>query len=45
MTKALAFGQNYSPAGGHRPVRRPGTVGGYWLRWGCAQADGGSPNL
>ena len=28
MTKALAFGQNYSPAGGHRPVRRPGTGGG-----------------
>ena len=28
MTKALAFGQNYSSEGGHRPVRRPGTRGG-----------------
>jgi len=28
MTKALAFGQNYSPAGGHRPVRGPRTGGG-----------------
>ncbi|MCK5886599.1 MAG: hypothetical protein KAG70_08890, partial [Alcanivorax sp.] len=28
MTKALAFGQNYSSEGGHRPVRRPGTGGG-----------------
>jgi len=27
MTKDLAFGQNYSSAGGHRPVRRPGTRG------------------
>ena len=27
MTKALAFGQNYSSEGGHRPVRSPGTRG------------------
>jgi len=33
MTKALAFGQNYSPAGGHRPVRRPGTGGGVLERY------------
>ena len=37
MTKALAFGQNYSSEGGHRPVRSPGARGrvlvtvGVWL--------------
>ena len=36
MTKDLAFGQNYSSAGGHRPVRRPSTWGGVLVTVGYA---------